>query len=319
MEGQFYAWSPAQAETYALRRAGNVAGAFLVAIMAMRTLISTLQALGLLSFLSALATDPVTTSLLDMLLYVVMLVVPVLVVALITRRRQHRPFYARRVSGGRWVIALFVGLFFAIFANLVANWFANFLTQFGVPMPEFPETVQPNVPSLLLNLLSTAVLPAIFEEMIFRGYILQTLRPHGDGIAVVVTAALFGLLHGNILQIPFAFILGLIMGYVCVQTENIWVAVLIHFANNAMSVLLTFAGVCNPSIENAVANAVLIGVAAIGMIAVIAVMMHRGYWRTVTNGISSLSVAARVWCIVSTPFMIVALVLLSVLIGGSLF
>lgn len=319
MNGQPYAvMPPSLAEAQALRRAGNVAGGFLVAILVMRAIIGALQAFGALSFLSSLAVNHVAESLLNMILYVVMLAVPVLVVALLTRRHHHRPFYARSVSGGRWVMALGVGLFFAIFANLLANWIANWLTQFGVPMPQFPETVQPTVISLLLNLLSTAVLPAIIEEMIFRGYVLGVLRPHGDGLAIVISALLFALLHGNILQVPFAFVLGLIMGYICVQTDNIWVAVLIHFANNAMSVFISFGGVCYPSMKNAISNTVMIAAAAIGLIAVVAVVLRKGYWRTVGNGVSALPVSGRVWRLLCAPWMIIALIWLLWMIGGTL-
>ena len=49
----------------------------------------------------------------------------------------------------------------------------------------------------MLNLVSTAVLPALVEEMVFRGYILGALRPQGDGLAIVFSAVFFGLLHGK--------------------------------------------------------------------------------------------------------------------------
>lgn len=48
--------------------------------------------------------------------------------------------------------------------------------------------------------------------MLFRGYFLRLLRPYGTWFAVIVTAILFALMHGNILQIPFAFLVGLACG-----------------------------------------------------------------------------------------------------------
>ena len=78
--------------------------------------------------------------------------------------------------------------------------------------------------------------------MIFRGYKLGAFREHGDGLAVVLSAVLFGLFHGNVLQVPFAFILGLALGFLVVLTDSIWPAVLLHFVNNLLSVVLGYLG-----------------------------------------------------------------------------
>ena len=82
-----------------------------------------------------------------------------------------------------------------------------------------------------------AVLPALLEELVFRGYVLRTLRVYGDWFAVMVSSLLFGLMHGNISQIPFAIIVGLALGWLYVMTDNIWVPVAVHFANNAFSLV----------------------------------------------------------------------------------
>jgi membrane protease YdiL (CAAX protease family) len=50
----------------------------------------------------------------------------------------------------------------------------------------------------------------------------------------------FGLLHGNLEQIPFAMLLGLYLGFVRVKTESILPAVLLHFLNNFFSVGMSF-------------------------------------------------------------------------------
>ena len=47
------------------------------------------------------------------------------------------------------------------------------------------DTMDTTVLSLVLNLVSTAVLPALVEEMVFRGYILGALRPQGDGLSLI--------------------------------------------------------------------------------------------------------------------------------------
>jgi membrane protease YdiL (CAAX protease family) len=50
----------------------------------------------------------------------------------------------------------------------------------------------------------------IAEELLFRGIVLRTLRPWGKQAAILISALVFGLFHGNVVQIPFAFAVGVI-------------------------------------------------------------------------------------------------------------
>jgi len=79
--------------------------------------------------------------------------------------------------------------------------------------------------------LYVAFLGPIAEELLFRGLLLRMLRPHGKQAAIVISAIAFGLLHGNIIQTPFAFLVGLVLGYVTVEYSIIW-AIVLHIINN---------------------------------------------------------------------------------------
>ena len=71
----------------------------------------------------------------------------------------------------------------------------------------------------------------LFEEILFRGFVLRSLEPYGRKFAILGSAFLFGMFHGNILQTPFAFVVGLILGYVTVEYSIAW-AMLLHTINN---------------------------------------------------------------------------------------
>ena len=71
----------------------------------------------------------------------------------------------------------------------------------------------------------------VFEEILFRGYVLRTLEPYGRKFAIFGSAFLFGIFHGNILQTPFAFVVGLILGYVTLEYSIGW-AMVLHTVNN---------------------------------------------------------------------------------------
>lgn len=79
--------------------------------------------------------------------------------------------------------------------------------------------------------LYASLIAPIWEEVLFRGYILRTLRPYGKRFAVLGSALLFGLFHGNLLQTPYAVAVGLVLGYITVEYSIGW-AILLHMFNN---------------------------------------------------------------------------------------
>lgn len=84
----------------------------------------------------------------------------------------------------------------------------------------------------LLLIVLMPVLPAIFEELLFRGVILKGLLQFGKVPAVVLSALMFALAHGSYEQFIYQFIVGIVVGFLFVETKNIFVSMAAHFANN---------------------------------------------------------------------------------------
>jgi membrane protease YdiL (CAAX protease family) len=97
---------------------------------------------------------------------------------------------------------------------------------------------------LLINLLIMALLPAIGEELFFRGSLQKALLrlTEKPWIAILITSVVFALLHGTFFKILPIFILGAILGIVYHVTRNLWYTILIHFLNNAFAVLSVYYG-----------------------------------------------------------------------------
>mgnify|MGYP001232349778 CR=1 FL=1 len=169
---------------------------------------------------------------------------------------------------------VFFGSAVCMLANIPANAVVNIETRFGFSgnMPDMPLTNDAWV--LVLYGITIAIIPPIVEELLFRGMILQSLRKYGDGFAVVASAMLFGLYHGNFVQIVFAFIAGLVMAHVVVRTGSLWTSILIHFINNGVSFALEmvkrFAG---DDVTNMVNNIVVACLLALGFISFIYLLM----------------------------------------------
>jgi sodium transport system permease protein len=117
----------------------------------------------------------------------------------------------------------------------------------------------PNIPTALLLL---AVVPAICEEVAFRGFILSGLRSrYRAWSAIVLSALLFGLLHvllSLFQQLFNATLLGLVLGLLAIRTRSLWPGVLFHATNNGLAVLMAalagsprFAGVGRALYRNA--------------------------------------------------------------------
>lgn len=82
-------------------------------------------------------------------------------------------------------------------------------------------------------MLYTCLLAPLFEELLFRGYLLHRFLPFGEKYALVISSLLFGLMHMNFIQIPFAFCVGLVLAYVTRKYGLGW-AITLHVLNNAL-------------------------------------------------------------------------------------
>lgn len=148
------------------------------------------------------------------------------------------------------------GFLVCLVGNYVTSIFVSMTRASGVELTAPEYTVPQSVIGRILYVVSIAVVPALVEEFAIRGVVMQPLRRYGDRFAIIVSAAVFGILHGNLVQAPFAFIAGLGMGYAVCITNSVWTGVLIHFCNNFYSVLMDFliADVADEALLNMVWN-----------------------------------------------------------------
>src|SRR5690606_32032404 len=91
---------------------------------------------------------------------------------------------------------------------------------------------------LWLVVFAFAVTPAICEELAFRGFIMSGFRQRGrNGLAIVFSAILFGVMHMIPQQVFNASLLGLVLGLLAVKSGSIFPAMLFHFINNGLGIL----------------------------------------------------------------------------------
>lgn len=94
----------------------------------------------------------------------------------------------------------------------------------------------------LVNLLMMAVLPAIGEEFFFRGVLQKIFQQwfKNAHIGIVLTAVIFSIMHLQFFGFLPRLLLGLFIGYVFYWSGNLWIAIILHFVNNAVIVVYAF-------------------------------------------------------------------------------
>jgi uncharacterized protein len=94
----------------------------------------------------------------------------------------------------------------------------------------------------MLSILIVALLPAVFEEAIFRGALQNLLSRwiKAPVWAIVITAILFSAVHGSYDGFVPRFVLGFILGWLFYRTGNIWLNIAAHFLNNAIAITMLY-------------------------------------------------------------------------------
>lgn len=92
---------------------------------------------------------------------------------------------------------------------------------------------------LIISILVIALMPAIGEELLFRGFVLGTIRKsYSVVMAIVVSSLVFGAFHMSLVKLLPTAILGAIFGYIGYKSGSIYIGMGLHFLNNLLSVLL---------------------------------------------------------------------------------
>lgn len=100
---------------------------------------------------------------------------------------------------------------------------------------------------LIVDLLALALVPAVAEELMFRGVLWGALRPRLGAVGtIVVTAIAFGLYHGSIYRFAPAALGGVLLGVARALSGSLWPALAFHLANNAAVIVAMHLGYESP-------------------------------------------------------------------------
>lgn len=142
----------------------------------------------------------------------------------------------KSVSIGDTVKYTLAAMGFVYVFNLLLSFMNINLSMFGFENKVSDYGSTSGTAENIIYFIAIAVVPPIIEEFLFRGAILGSLRKHGDALAIVVSAVMFGFAHSNFIQTPVTFLTGLVLAYLTVKTNSLIPAIIVHFVNNGSSV-----------------------------------------------------------------------------------
>ena len=229
--------------------------------------------------------------------HVMMFTIPPIVLYLITREKPMQEIGFRRISP---IWAFFAGLALMFISlpitNLLTAW--NESMNFGEAFAKIEELLKSmeeaaaaltermldvdTIGGLLVNLLVIALIPAIGEELTFRGVLQQALtkgckNPH---VAIILTAAIFSFIHLQFYGFFPRMFLGLILGYMFYATGSLWTSITMHFLNNGTAVVVYYLdnkGIIDADVDSfgATSNVLLVVLSLVATVAIIVLALRK--------------------------------------------
>jgi len=127
-------------------------------------------------------------------------------------------------------LLLFLGCLFGL--SGVNTYFVGWLNELFGYTPQTPNLPSSGFGNYLLCLLVVCIIPAVFEETLFRGIVLNGCKRLGDTFACLITGAMFSLYHHSPQQTVYQFILGAVFALLVIRSGSILPSVIFHFLNN---------------------------------------------------------------------------------------
>lgn len=120
----------------------------------------------------------------------------------------------------------------------IVTCFDSLLYKLGVKINtlDYPLTTK----NYFLSLISLVIVPAIVEELIFRGLIFKGLQKHGKFFSILVSAVMFSIFHMAISQTIYPLLMGMVFAVIMYYENNIYYCIIVHLLNNFLSLTLSY-------------------------------------------------------------------------------
>ncbi|MDR2752754.1 MAG: CPBP family intramembrane metalloprotease, partial [Oscillospiraceae bacterium] len=152
-----------------------------------------------------------------------------------------KPFGGKKHPWRAAVCLFFAGTALCLAGSALAS-LPGMVAGWQAPLPD--PTRPASVGNAALALLTGAIVPALWEEFVFRGAAMLLARriKMPAWLAVLLTAALFAALHRNPALLPATLVSGVALGWVALRGGSLWPTIAVHMWNNAAGLLFAWLG-----------------------------------------------------------------------------
>lgn len=220
-----------------------------------------------------------------------------------------KTFFAKPVDGVENTVkgtVVFYGVM--LVGLLVVNIVVQLFYSLFHTVPYTPDfSVSASEPlALVFYLLACCVVAPILEELLFRGFILRSLQKFGNVFAILISGILFGLFHGNLQQAIPTALGGMVLAFIAIRSNSLIPCIIAHFFNNALSSAEMIFAQYYPE---EITNLVMILIWAVMIILAVVVVLVSFRSAKIKDGYRGLSAGKRIGTLLSSPAMIILLVL----------
>lgn len=151
---------------------------------------------------------------------------------LVMRKAPATPRQQNPMTAKEFVTAGLISVFLMYAGNIIGSVILTVIQAVAGTTAENPLLTYAMDDNLLLRVLVMVVIAPVIEEYIFRKQLIDRMNAYGEKLAVVTSALIFGLFHGNLSQFFYAFALGLVFGYVYLRTGRLRYSTALHMFIN---------------------------------------------------------------------------------------
>lgn len=140
----------------------------------------------------------------------------------------------KKMKVGNWILSFFMCYTLMYVSNLIGQLLTTIIGAIKkTPVNNVMVTVTTGLDPVIIFIFMVLIAP-VMEEILFRKLLIDRMIKYGEKTAILVSAFMFGMYHGNLNQLIYAFALGLFFAFIYVKTGRLIYSILLHMVINFM-------------------------------------------------------------------------------------
>ncbi|MGN1086343.1 MAG: lysostaphin resistance A-like protein, partial [Porcipelethomonas sp.] len=123
-----------------------------------------------------------------------------------------------------------------------------------------------NPKTIAVTAVYTCIAAPVTEELMYRGFVMKNLSRVSQRFGIIMSALLFGLMHGNISQFIFAFFMGIFFAHIDIRHNSLLPSIIVHAFANTFSVIVSYSGALDNVVTAGLTGIIMVALCAAGLV-----------------------------------------------------